>query len=581
MSLVYIRAMEYIMRAANGFLSYHLFVFTLLIISSCGKNEPAQNKANNDTQASKDHDAASDTDATSDIGMPVCGNGVKENGEDCDDGNLENGDGCNDECKTEDSGNCPQGFDPSKECKDCLKGYYGPSCTPCPKVNYKVCSGHGYCLDGIQNDGSCVCSIGFTGTYCSTCAEGFDPDTYCESCLPGLAGDKCDINCRAIGNNGLNCSGNGRCNNDGLCDCEAPFSGYYCSECAPDYYGPTCKPCECSGRGNCSDGLGGDGCHCIPGWGGEHCERCADHFTGENCAECKPHFTGGDCGVCENYWTGENCDICPANAMGNNCDKCKSHFTGPECNECENHWSGTNCATCPPHFDQQNNCQGCLAGWAGDSCDHCAPGFFPMNGRCINCQRPNGNYSADDSYYCKFTDERDQTSYQVVSIGKQIWMADNLRYKGIDYFYAGGNSNMDYIYGLLYTWENAKNICPTGWSLPNDTDFYELKNYIDENKTSQSILRAMIYKTTYWTDYPELGGNDFGFGAQPAGHAYKYYDSTQGDYITKYEYFGKAAGFWTSESTGGNGYYLQVGPERVEITSGSINNAKSVRCILK
>lgn len=32
---------------------------------------------------------------------PVCGNGIKENGEECDDGNKTSGDGCSDQCKVE------------------------------------------------------------------------------------------------------------------------------------------------------------------------------------------------------------------------------------------------------------------------------------------------------------------------------------------------------------------------------------------------------------------------------------------------------------------------------------------------
>lgn len=40
---------------------------------------------------------------------PVCGNGAKEEGEDCDDGNLLNQDGCSSTCRTEEPGNPPTG----------------------------------------------------------------------------------------------------------------------------------------------------------------------------------------------------------------------------------------------------------------------------------------------------------------------------------------------------------------------------------------------------------------------------------------------------------------------------------------
>jgi cysteine-rich repeat protein len=38
------------------------------------------------------------------IAFPVCGNGVQEQAEACDDGNTDNGDGCSSSCQEEDGG---------------------------------------------------------------------------------------------------------------------------------------------------------------------------------------------------------------------------------------------------------------------------------------------------------------------------------------------------------------------------------------------------------------------------------------------------------------------------------------------
>src|SRR5262245_1623991 len=51
---------------------------------------------------------------------PVCGNGVVDPGEECDDGNTTGGDGCSSECTNETPGaHCGDGhIDPGEECDD-------------------------------------------------------------------------------------------------------------------------------------------------------------------------------------------------------------------------------------------------------------------------------------------------------------------------------------------------------------------------------------------------------------------------------------------------------------------------------
>jgi len=58
-----------------------------------------------------------------------------------------------------------------------------------------------------------------------------------------------------------------------------------------------------------------------------------------------------------------------------------------------------------------------------------------------------------------FTDKRDGKTYETVYIGKTLWMAENLMYKGLGKSAESGNAQ-------LYTWEQAKKACPQGWKLP-------------------------------------------------------------------------------------------------------------------
>ena len=133
------------------------------------------------------------------------------------------------------------------------------------------------------------------------CAENFEgPD--CTECVPGFTGTDCqtqDIDdCE-----GVDCSGSGQC-----------LDGVNSFTCESDlgYTGPQCKSCvqlNCSGNGACLVRNNSYICDCVPGFTGTDCQTNIDDCIGVNCS--------GN-GVCVD---GINSLIC----------NCSAGYNGSEC----------------------------------------------------------------------------------------------------------------------------------------------------------------------------------------------------------------------------------------------------------
>lgn len=70
-------------------------------------------------------------------------------------------------------------------------------------------------------------------------------------------------------------------------------------------------------------------------------------------------------------------------------------------------------------------------------------------------------------------------TYNTVQIGGQCWMKENMNWAtGNSYCYNYDLANCA-VYGRLYTWSTALNVCPPGWHLPSDNDWKILEGEAD------------------------------------------------------------------------------------------------------
>lgn len=177
----------------------------------------------------------------------------------------------------------------------------------------------------------------------------------------------------------------------------------------------------------------------------------------------------------------------------------------------------------------------------------------------------------------------DGNIYKTITIGTQIWMAENLKttsYRNGDligttapvtkdlnfesrpkyqWAYNGDESKVP-IYGRLYTWfaiMDARNVCPAGWHVPADTEWTILADYLINNGYSYPDRRDAIAKSmaakSFWNTssfestvgYKQESNNSTGFTGLPAGCR-----ST----IGQFEYIGIRGGWWTTTDMGPTEY---------------------------
>lgn len=188
----------------------------------------------------------------------------------------------------------------------------------------------------------------------------------------------------------------------------------------------------------------------------------------------------------------------------------------------------------------------------------------------------------------------DGNTYNVVKIGTQVWMAENLKTTKYNNgtaiplvtdnttwsnfstpaycWYNNDAATYKNTYGALYNWHTVGtgNLCPTGWHVPSDAEGTILETYYGGSYIAGGELKEAGY--LHWLS-PNTGAtNTSGFTALPGG--YRYDNGT-------FREIGNQGLWWSSTSSYGNAWDRNLYYDMENYIRGNIpmTGGLSVRCL--
>jgi uncharacterized protein (TIGR02145 family) len=200
----------------------------------------------------------------------------------------------------------------------------------------------------------------------------------------------------------------------------------------------------------------------------------------------------------------------------------------------------------------------------------------------------------------------DGNTYLTTSVGNQTWMAENLKTShyangdqipvvtvqsswntltyGATCWYDNDSLNNHCPFGKLYnfyTVEDPRNVCPSGWHVPTDSDWNQLITYLDPaaDTTATGITSAIaggLLKSTgysYWS-FPNTSANDMsGFSGLPEGKR---------NNTTGFEFLGYEGTWWSASAfSTGLAWNVSIVHDSGDMlrSNASKNDGHAVRCL--
>ncbi|NQU68117.1 MAG: fibronectin type III domain-containing protein [Candidatus Marinimicrobia bacterium] len=291
---------------------------------------------------------------------------------------------------------------------------------------------------------------------------------------------------------------------------------------------------------------------------------CAGTWSGNTNIDC-----ANDCGGAADL---DTCGVCSSGNSGHTADSDQ---------DCNGYCFGTaeidDCGVCddnPTNDDDDKDCAGICFGDTIVDCNDVCDGFAAID-ECGSCTggytELETNYQMDcagicfgDDISCLDCIDYNGNDYDIVLIGTQIWMAENLKvthYRNGDEIpnitnntewpplatgaYGDFNNNPEYAntYGRLYNWyavDDTRDVCPEDWHVPTDAEWMELEmtlgmsnveahniDWRGTNEGSKLAGNADLWDSGTLENDSEFDAS--GFLALPGG--YRYYGN--GNYASK------------------------------------------------
>lgn len=183
--------------------------------------------------------------------------------------------------------------------------------------------------------------------------------------------------------------------------------------------------------------------------------------------------------------------------------------------------------------------------------------------------------------------------YKTVTIGTQVWMAENLRtgrYRngeriptitndsiyaqlttGSSCWYNNDSTTYHCNVGRIYSWyavSDTRNLCPSGWHVPSDIDWTVLSNFLGGDAVAGNKMKS----TSGWPNNGN-GSNSSGFTGRPGG--YRKYDGI-------FENPSSVGVWWSATAiASGGGWYRNLHPhdDKLWRSSNSERFGFSIRCL--
>jgi uncharacterized protein (TIGR02145 family) len=211
-------------------------------------------------------------------------------------------------------------------------------------------------------------------------------------------------------------------------------------------------------------------------------------------------------------------------------------------------------------------------------------------------------YGNQVTFNTKLSDVEGNT-YNVVVIGNQMWMAENLKTTSYNdnttiplvenngawvalsspgYCWYNNDINNKNIYGAIYNWfvVNTGKLCPSGWHVPTDDEFKTLETHLGMAADQLDVWGwrgtdqgSQMKNTTGWAA-GQNGTNTSGFSALPGGYRY----GLSGNYNDS----GNLSYWWSStQETADLAWYRRLDGTNADIYRASVDKrgGKYVRCM--